>query len=71
MADESWKKIMAALGRPSWQRIDDPPPGPPQSPGAQAARWMAELDDDLDARRISQAVYEERRRAVIDWLARA
>jgi hypothetical protein len=53
------------------QRIDDPPLGPPQNPGAKAARWMAELDADLAARRISQAVYEERKRAVIDWLAKA
>jgi hypothetical protein len=71
MADESWMKVVAALGRPPWQRIDDAPLRPPASPGAQAARWMEELDTDLAARRISPAVYEERKRAVIDWLATA
>jgi hypothetical protein len=71
MADEPWKKVVAALGRPPWQRIDDPPPGPPGNPGAQAARWMAELDADLAARRISPAVYEQRKRTVMEWLARA
>jgi len=71
MAEEPWKKVMAALGRPPWQRIGDAPLGLPENPGAQAARWMAELDADLARRRISQAVYEQRKRAVIDWLAKA
>ena len=71
MAEEPWKKVIAALGRPPWQRIDDPPPAPPENPGAQAARWMAELDAELARKRISQAVYEQRKRAVIDWLAKA
>jgi hypothetical protein len=72
MADEPRKKVVvAALGRPPWQRIADPPLGLPGNPGAQAARWMAELDADLAAPRISPAVYEQRKRAIMDWLAKA
>lgn len=69
MAD--WTKIVAALGRPDFQKIAEPPAAAPETPGAMAARWMAELEGDLVAGRVSRAVYEQRRQAVIDWLAQA
>ena len=71
MAEPSWMKVVAALGRPPWQRIDDGPPAPPENPGAQAARWMSEIDADLAARRITSDEAERRRQAVIHWLAQA
>jgi hypothetical protein len=71
MAEPGWVKVVRVLGWPQYQRIADAPEAPSSTPGAQAARWISELDADLAARRISPAVYEQRKRAVIDWLANA
>ncbi len=71
VAEPTWSKLLAALGRPSWQRVDaDPQPGP-QSPGAQAARWMAQIEADLAARRISPNEAARRRRRIADAAHRA
>ena len=75
--EPSWMKVMRVLGRPPWQCLDGWEPGPgapgdaPATPGAQAARWMTQIDADLAARRITPEEGERRRQAVIHWLARA
>jgi len=71
MAEPMFNKVMRALGRPPFQRLDDPPAGPPETPGAQAARWMDEIDADRAAHRISDAEYERRKRTIMEWLAKA